>query len=763
MKAGGIFVPFDTTLPAARRADILEDCAAKVIISRGSVPDLILPKTLQLLDLDAHPQTLCEEPINERPIAAGLECGAYILYTSGSTGQPNGVVGTQLGLINRFHWMQTKYPFQPDDICAAKTNIGFVDSVTEILGPLLFGATVAVIDDTDVRDVREFVSILEQEGITRIVLVPSFLRVFLEIVPNIDERLPDLWFWVCSGEELSTDLALRFNEKLPNRTLLNLFGSTELSGDALAEEVIEGQATTIGRPIANTTCYILDSQFEPVPIGVPGQLCVGGDSLAREYLGRPELTQERFIFASFDKESQIRLFQTGDVARFLPDGRIEYLGRNDAQVKLRGMRVEIGEVEIALRTIEHVLDAIVVPMPDATAASHLIGYIRTQSAKQRPAFKQEIRIELEKILSAQCIPAQIIEVDEFPLTASGKIDRRALRKMKLTIEEAESEVELSGDSHVLESRLLDVWRQVLDDNLIGTSTNFFELGGHSLLAVRLMAQIENTFGIRLPLTALFEAPTVQQLAIRMLKRADRFAAFQMEPPPLHQDNPPLFFLRGLFHYRDLAKALRDVVSTYAIFLDDDAYGDTTTNVNQVEYTLEHLAQQYIAQIRHVCPTGPYFLAGLSAGGVVALEVARQLKASGHEISLVALLDTNAPRTPVQMWIAKMREWIRCQILGRPPKISETSIITNLYRDAYHMFRQTPFTGDVVFFRAKERSYFSRAPDLSWKRFISGEITLHEVPGDHLSMMHGSNVLALGCAIEQALLEENDQVSIKCEG
>jgi amino acid adenylation domain-containing protein len=750
MKAGGVFVPVDTILPATRQAYILDNSGAKVMISYGTVPGLVLPKALQVLDLEAHSEILQDEPANDQPIGVDLKSAVYILYTSGSTGEPNGVVGTQLGLVNRLHWMQTRYPFQPNDFCAARTNIGFVDSVTEILGPLLFGATVVVIDNPDVSDAREFVSILEREDITRVVLVPSFLRVLLEIADNIDEMLPDLRFWVCSGEQLSQDLALRFRQQLPNRTLLNLFGSTELSGDALAEEVVKGQVTTIGRPIANTTCYILNAQFEPVPIGVPGQLCVGGDGLAREYLGRPDLTQERFILAPFDNQNQIRLFQTGDVARFLSDGRIEYLGRNDMQVKLRGMRIEIGEVEAALRTIKEVLDAIVIPLPDASAASQLTGYIRTQSLKHRPNFIQEVRAKLERILPAHFIPAQIIEIDEFPKTPSGKIDRRACRDMNLRITEAEPEVELTGDSHVLESRLRDVWRQVLDDCSIGTKANFFELGGHSLLAVRLVAQIEITFGIRLPLKALFEAPTVQLLAKQMLKRPDRFAAFQMESSLYHRDSPPLFLLRGLFHYRGLAKALKDIVPTYAIFMEDEACGGAGTETNQSQHSLQQLAQRYVEQIRNVYPTGPYYLAGLSAGGVLALEVARQLKVSGHEISLVALLDTNAPRRPVQMWFANMREWIRCQVLGRPPKASETSVITNLYKDAYRLFGQAPFRGDVVFFRAEDRSFFSLAPDISWKRYINGEITLHEVPGNHLSMMQGSNVVALGSAIARYL-------------
>lgn len=513
LKAGGTLVPLDTALPPARRSFILNDCGSRAIIATGIPDDLTLPEGTLVIDPREEALTAGTETPEDTAAPVSPDDAAYILYTSGSTGTPKGVVGLHRGLLNRLRWMEEAFPFDPGDVCATRTPIGFVDSITEILGPLLSGAALVILDTDEVRDTRELAKALRRTAATRVLLVPSQLRSLLGTGIDISAVLPSLSFWTCSGEALSSDLAELFHRLLPGRTLLNLYGSTEVSGDATAGEVRAGDdAATIGRPIANVQCYILDARGEPVPMGVAGELHVGGDGLARGYHGDAELTKSRFVRDPFDESPGARLFRTGDRARFLAEGRIEYLGRNDNQVKLRGVRVELGEVEAALRSIDSVSDAVVTPVPDAVTPNHLLAHVRPQASHPDPGWTRHLKAELESRLPPAYVPARFVEVDDFPRTASGKIDRLSLSAGDASPAADGGETAASPG---IETRMLEIWREVLADDRIGAGHNFFEIGGHSLLAVKLVSRIEQAFDTPLPLSALFEAPTVARLTARI--------------------------------------------------------------------------------------------------------------------------------------------------------------------------------------------------------------------------------------------------------
>ncbi|MBV9713363.1 MAG: amino acid adenylation domain-containing protein, partial [Ktedonobacteraceae bacterium] len=354
LKAGGTYVPLDPAYPPERLAFMLTDSQANALVTQqhllAHLPQLA--SIDNVICLDREWQTIRKGSSKNLGISGSGEDPAYMLYTSGSTGTPKGVLGTHRAAINRFNWMWRTYPFADGEVCCQKTTLSFVDSVWEIFGPLLQGIQTVIIPDAVVKDPQQFLKVLAVHSVTRIVLVPSLLRVLLDSETALKERWPALKYCICSGEALPLELARRFQQQMPDCLLLNLYGSSEVAADVTCYEI---KGTTrlscvpIGHPIDNTQIYLLDRNMQLVPIGVPGELYVGGDGLALGYFNRPELTATKFVRHPFSERPEALLYKTGDLARYLPDGTIEYLGRLDHQVKIRGMRIELGEIESALR------------------------------------------------------------------------------------------------------------------------------------------------------------------------------------------------------------------------------------------------------------------------------------------------------------------------------------------------------------------------------------------------------------------------------
>jgi len=376
LKANTPFVPLDISNPKRRLELLIRDSGCGVILTHrglcGGLPECI--ETISLDDLNVP------DDGSRRELPGDGTCDdlAYIIYTSGSTGVPKGVEGSHRAAINRFEWMWRTYPFSADDTCCQKTALGFVDSIWEIFGPLLGGVRAVVVPDDFLLDLDKLVALLGRHDVTRIVLVPSLLRAMLDVIPDIATRLPKLTLWSASGETLSPELVRRFREVLPTATLLNIYGSSEVSADVTFYEV-DGTnslaSVPIGRPISNTQIFVLDRFKNLVPPLVRGEIHVGGDCLARGYWKQPELTTQRFIQNRFRPDRSRCLFATGDCGRVLANGTIEYLGRLDLQIKFRGIRIEPGEIEANLTAHPLVRDAVVAVRGDPSETQRLIAYV----------------------------------------------------------------------------------------------------------------------------------------------------------------------------------------------------------------------------------------------------------------------------------------------------------------------------------------------------------------------------------------------------
>lgn len=379
LKAGGAYVPLDPNYPAGRLAFMMQDAHISLLLTQRHLIQRLPTHTAHVLCLDDENGAWQDEPDDNLPRTTTPESVAYIIYTSGSTGTPKGVQGLHRASINRFAWMWKTYPFQADDICCQKTSLSFVDSVWEIFGPLLRGVPLVLIPDDVAKDPSRLVHELSRHHVTRMVLVPSLLQAMLESAPDIRQRLPTLNHWTTSGEALSTDLLQRFHQQMPGAVLLNLYGSSEVAADATCYDTTRSEQALslvpIGRPIANIRAYILDQNRQPVPVGVPGELYLAGDGLARGYFNRPDLTAERFIPNPFASEPDERLYKTGDRVRYLPDGTIAFLGRVDQQVKLRGYRIEPGEIEYHLRQHPVVREAAVLVREERPGDPRLVAYV----------------------------------------------------------------------------------------------------------------------------------------------------------------------------------------------------------------------------------------------------------------------------------------------------------------------------------------------------------------------------------------------------
>jgi len=500
-------VPLEPAFPEERIAFIQADSQARVILTQKHLSLMSWPGEVIYLDSN-WPEIARESPEAPAELATA-ENSAHVIYTSGSTGRPKGVVSSHRASINRFAWMWRAYPFVESEVCCQKTSLSFVDSIWEIFGPLLQGVPLVIIRDDVVKDPQRFVNALATNNVTRLVLVPSLLRVILELNEDLAQQLGNLRICVCSGETLPVELATSFRKLLPQTLLINLYGSSEVAADVLCYEVdrTEGLAgVPLGRPIANTSVYVLDANFQPVPVDVPGEICISGEGLARGYLDQPTLTAEKFVPDPFSPENGARLFRTGDVGRYLPDGNIEYRGRRDHQVKVRGFRIELGEIEAQLATHAQVDQAVAVASDNERGEKQIVAYVVADG----DVSSDELRDHLSRKLPGYMIPAAFVFLDAFPLTASGKINRLALPRPGPVARK-----EFVAPRTTAEEILAGIWTDLLNVQEIGVNDDFFGLGGHSLLLARIAARIRESFNIDLSLRVLFEASTVAELAKRV--------------------------------------------------------------------------------------------------------------------------------------------------------------------------------------------------------------------------------------------------------
>jgi amino acid adenylation domain-containing protein len=515
LKAGGAYVPFDTAYPKERLAFMLDDSQVTFLLGQKRLADKLPPHAARFICLETDWEAIVAESKTNPLHVTTPESLLYVLYTSGSTGKPKGALLPHRGIVNCIHWMQQTYQLTPSDRFLFKTSLNFDPSVWEVFWPLTVGAAVVTSRPGADQDAAYLVDCVIKHGVTGIYFVPSMLNLLLD-----ESRLREassLRFVICGGESLARETVERFCE-LSDAELHHSYGPTETSIAVTESICARGQRgpVPIGRPLANTRVYVLDKHLHPVPIGVPGELYVGGHGLARGYLQRPELTAERFVPDPFSSEPGSRLYVTGDQVRYWPDGNLEFLGRTDDQVKVRGFRIELGEIVAALDQHAAVREAIVVAGHDSAGTHRLAAYILRNEAAA--ASHSELRSFLETKLPKYMVPSAFVFLESWPLMANGKIDRHALPQPESV--RPQSEIPYLAPRTELERIIASLWQEVLQIEMVGTNDNFFDLGGHSLSMLQVHNKLRQYLNRPISMVDMFQYPTVSSMSKYLSQEQD---------------------------------------------------------------------------------------------------------------------------------------------------------------------------------------------------------------------------------------------------
>jgi amino acid adenylation domain-containing protein len=624
MKAGAMYVPLDPDYPPDRLKYLVEDSGVRVCVTASPLLSRLPGESLApvLMDRDWN-RIDSEDPT--APEGPDPSQSAYVIYTSGSTGRPKGVQVQHDSLVNLLWSMKSLLGVTSNDVLLAVTTISFDIAGLEIYLPLMVGGRVELVGRESATDGRLLARRLQQCRPTIMQATPATWRMLIE---SGWETMPSLTA-LCGGEALPRELANRILDRAG--TLWNVYGPTETTIWSTAAKIEKGDSEiTIGRPLSNTELYILDDALQPVPMGMSGELYIGGAGVARGYWNRPELTAERFIPHPFTPVSGGRLYKTGDLVRYSQEGMVVHLGRLDHQVKIRGYRVEIGEVEQSLQTHSLVRQAIVSARSDNAGLQQLVAYIVPVDGQNLPV--TELRAFLQTQLPEYMIPSTFVRLEEVPLTANGKINRSALPD---PLPEAAVQHDHSSPPRtIVEVQLTALWQQVLETSDVGVTDNFFELGGHSLKAVQLFSLMEQTFGRQLPLATLFHAPTISQLA-NVLTSSEWIPPWRslVAIQPKGKE-PPIFGVPGIggnvLIFSRLAKLLGTDQPFYGLQARGlDGKDDPFTSVPE-------MAAHYLREMRSIRPNGPYRILGTCTGGVVAYEMAQQLRACEEQVILMIL-------------------------------------------------------------------------------------------------------------------------------
>ncbi len=654
LKAGGAYVPIDPSYPPERLAFMLADARAPVLLTQRRLASRVAGHEAQVIYLDEAENILDPEgnPIDSDVRPDNL---AYVIYTSGSTGKPKGAMITHRGLVNYLMWCATAYAVAAGEGAPVHSSISFDLTVTGLFGPLLVGRRVDLLPEH--LGIEALCAALRTgRNYSLVKITPTHLDLLGRQFPASQAGGRTRAF-IIGGENLLAETLAFWQAAAPDTVLVNEYGPTETVVGCCVYQVPPGKhsagAIPIGRPIANTQLYVLDRHRQPVPIGVPGELYIGGDGVARGYLSRPELTAERFVPNPFSAEPGARLYRTGDRVRYLPDGNLEFLGRFDDQVKLRGFRIELGEVEVVLAQLRRVREAAVVVREDSPGEKRLVAYL--VPAEEGAPSGTELRHFLRQKLPDYMVPAAFVVLEALPLTPNGKVDPRALPPPDGLLVERDG-VRLAPRDP-LEVQLTQIWENVLGIRPIGVRDSFFDVGGHSLLAVRLLAAIAKHTGKELPLATLFRAPTIEGLA--GILRQEGWSAPWTALVPLQPggSRPPLFCVHQHHGHTYWAQPLAQHLGP-----DQPVFGLAPRGLDgrEAPWTrIEEMAGHYVREIRALQPAGPYHLAGYCFGGTVAFEIAHQLLAEGQAVDLLALIEASwrEPGSPPRRALQRLRRRI----------------------------------------------------------------------------------------------------------
>ncbi|MEK6335950.1 MAG: amino acid adenylation domain-containing protein [Acidobacteriota bacterium] len=796
LKAGAAYVPLNPRHPLSRLALQLSESQAKVCLTNDKAIAESLKFDGETIDLKRDDELLLCEPTTNPLSITNPDDLVYVIYTSGSTGVPKGVALQHRNLINYVQFiLQRLQVNQPLNFATVSTFTADLCN-TCIFPALLSGGCLHILMLDEAIDGTLFSDYLSRHPIDVLKIVPSHLQVLL--ASSKGNILPSKYL-VLGGEALSWELADRLSSMTHTCEIINEYGPTETTVGSLTfslsdEDSRYGQTVPIGRPIANTRVYIADESLRLVPLGVPGELYIGGAGVAAGYLNLLGETAKRFVPDPFSGDEGSRLYRTGDLARYLADGNIEFLGRVDQQVKVRGYRVELQEIEAVLLEDPEIREAVVV-MGRKNEEERLVAYLTTHGL-ELPS-QVELRRLLKQKLPDYMIPSAFVMLESMPLTSNGKIDRGALPEPDETRPDLAQSYLAPRDK--IEEQVAMIWAKVLGLKSVGVSDNFFDLGGHSLQAARLFAQIENRFGQSLPLSTLFQAPTIQQLAgqLRSSRSTGRWSSLVTIQP--NGDRPPLFCVHAgganVLIYRPLARHLGTERPVYA--LQAQGLDGQTVPYRRVEDMADH----YIKEMRSLQPNGPYFLLGASFGGLVVFEMANQLLAQGEKVALLCMLNTDCPVSPgvhrlrrylfrlvrrLHSHLSELRQrGLKFYVRGRKRSLT-SKLRSKLARPETHEVKDAElrtilesredrddplvrtifgiweasrkyqptvksFPGKITFFWANDDPVKNFEDNrLGWRRLSTGGFEVQSVPGTHTSIREEPNVAVLAEKLQLCL-------------
>jgi amino acid adenylation domain-containing protein len=776
LKAGGAYVPLDPGYPPERLRYMASDARLALLLTQGELQSLVAELPVETVDLDQNSEAIARQTSSNPDRLSHPANLAYVIYTSGSTGAPKGAMITHEGLMNYLSWCREAYTVERGVGAPVHSSASFDLTVTSIYAPLLSGRTVALAPaDLNIENLSN--TLRQSSDFSLLKLTPAHLDV-LAYSLRPEELAHRAGVLVIGGEALGYETLATWRIHTPETRLINEYGPTETVVGCCIYEVQPQDPffgpVPIGRPIANTTIYILDSDLEPVPAGIAGNLYIGGAGVARGYLFRPELTAEKFIPDGFSTEPGQRLYDTGDRGRYRADGTIEYLGRADYQVKIRGYRVELGEIETALVQHWAVRESVVVDREDEPGQKRLIGYVVMKEGLTEKPAPAHLRDYLREKLPEYMVPSVIVVLEKLPLTSNGKVDRKSLPRH----DRIRNDSDMPRDE--VELKLTIIWEQFLHISGIGRRDSFFAVGGHSFMAISLMSKIRDEFGCEIPLAAFFEDATIENTGNLIRKNYEPGAISNVVPIQPNGQQRPVFLVHaisgGALCYLALSRRLGPEQPFYGFqaISSDDLQGERCQSI-------EERAAHYIEAMKTVQPEGPYLLGGWSFGGYVAYEMARQLVEQGERIALLALLDiesritsdkANDPGTDTELLIMiagdsmqqagqsfdvrfeEIRhltpdEQIKCVLDSMvrfellPPEItvSQAREFLQGHRrrgESLRQYQVKPYPGSITLIRGLDPAITTAAPEdptLGWSNFSSEPVQVYTIPGDHQNLIY----------------------------
>jgi amino acid adenylation domain-containing protein len=758
LKAGAAYVPLDPSYPAERLRFMLEDAPVSVIVTQQSLIASLPSSAADHICLDREHERISRESPQNPTRQTSPDNTAYVIYTSGSSGKPKGVM-VHHRAVNRLICNTDYVSLNASDCVAQVSNISFDAASFELWGALLNGARLVVIVRESLLSAEHFAQRVREHKVNTLFLTTALFNQFARSRSEIFSDMRNVLF---GGEIADPSAIARVLDINPPERLIHVYGPTEATTFATWYEVAEcndeGRSIPIGRPIRNTQIFVLDQHLNPAPVGVPGELYIGGDGVAQGYLNRPDLTAERFISNPFGDDLEKRLYKTGDRVRYLPDGNIEFLGRSDNQIKLRGFRIELGEIEALLTQHADVQEAVVRLREDNAGDKRIVAYVVMHP--DTPTTENKIRAYLKTELPDFMMPSAIVRLDRLLLTANGKVDRAALPPP--TKIGNPSDVVRVAPRNAVEVQMKQFWVELLGTSDFGIDDNFFDLGGHSILAVQLIDKIKQLFGRDLPLDALwYGRGTIRCLSQMLLD--DSAEPIWSRPVAIKPDGEerPLFCLPvaggHLFEYFHLSA-----------FIDPKRpiYGLPSSGVDgkqPVHTSIEAMAAHSIKQMRQIQPVGPYLLMGYCSGGVIAYEMAVQLKARGEEVAFLGLIDSMAPSFR-STFISMLKDLVRGKDLRHIqerlyalflngiglPQLRKLNHMGEAHRWALWRYRPRPLDGRITLIRPTNYEY-SRDEALGWGALARGGVEVHSLPGVHGDLVKESGAEQLAEQLNNCLV------------